>query len=72
MIINELESIKEEASIKEELTRSITSFVNSLPEGIQEYTLYQLDTDPIGLFIKFYLLSCRENHISKIERKKIT
>ena len=64
MIVNELESIKEEISIKEELTRSITSFVNGLPEGIQEYTLYQLDTDLIGLFIKFYLLSINAEELN--------
>ena len=38
-------------------TANLLSFVSSLPEETLEYTLYMLETDPQGLFIKYYLLS---------------
>lgn len=57
MIVNELEDRELQHTIRQNLTRSFTSYIESLPEIVREYTLYQLDTDPQGLFIKFYLLS---------------
>ncbi|KKK78575.1 hypothetical protein LCGC14_2842210 [marine sediment metagenome] len=57
MIVNELESIESEEEIMNRFARSITAYVSNLPEGILDYTLYMLDNDPQGLFIKYYLLS---------------
>ena len=57
MIVNELESMESEGEIMNKFTRSMMSYVSNLPEETLEYTLFMLETDPQGLFIKYYLLS---------------
>lgn len=57
MIVNELEDRELGTTIKEKFARSFMTYISNLPETVREYALYQLDTDPQGLFIKFFLLS---------------
>lgn len=49
--------MKLRSTTDDKFARSIASYVNNLPEKVREYTLYQLERDPSGLFIKYYLLS---------------